>query len=251
MATRSLEDVMDFKAACVSALMVLAGPSVAAAGPVVDAAERAEALQAEGKTVEALDALDEAVEAIWTASPLVFRSVELVEPAGQDGGFAERADRTFQADDRLTVRVEPVGYGYGGSGSNVEIGFRGDLALENATGQILTETNDLFSISVERPDRTREFDMRLSFVVPYVRPGDYIARFTIRDENSDKSGSFDVPFTVAAPGAATEAPAAGSGAAPAGGSETNRPENNAPDAQPAAPDQPAAPAGASGGTTQQ
>jgi hypothetical protein len=55
--------------------------------------------------------------------------------------------------------------------------------------------------------------MTLSFQVPYVRPGDYIARFTIRDQNSAKTGSFDVPFTVAAP--AAEPAADNSGAAEA------------------------------------
>ena len=47
--------------------------SAAAAGPVVDAATEAEALQAEGKTVEALDALNGAIGALWDESPLAFR----------------------------------------------------------------------------------------------------------------------------------------------------------------------------------
>ncbi len=53
-----LEGVMHFKAAGVTAFLVLSWSSFAAAGPAVDAAEQAEALAAEGKTVEALDALD-------------------------------------------------------------------------------------------------------------------------------------------------------------------------------------------------
>ena len=196
---------MKFKAAYVSGLIVLAGSFPVAAGPIVDAAARAEALQAEGKTVEALAALDEAVNTIWMQSPLVFRQVELVESA-EGAAPRERTDRTFQADEQLIVRVEPVGYGYGAAGSGATIGFTGDLALENATGQILTEAKDLFSVTRDSPAGSREFAMTLSFVVPYVRPGDYVARFTIRDQNSDKSGSFDVPFTVAAPAAQSAAP---------------------------------------------
>ena len=61
------EGVMKIKA-CVAALVVLFCSSFAVAGPVVDAATSAEALQAEGKTVEALDALDSAVDAIWSAA---------------------------------------------------------------------------------------------------------------------------------------------------------------------------------------
>jgi hypothetical protein len=152
-------------------------------------------------------ALDDAVNTIWVESPLLFRDVTLVE-AGDENGSAERTNRLFQPDETLRVRVEPVGYGYGGSGDRVKIGFSGDLSMENATGQILAEAKDLFSVSVDSVPGNRHFDMTISFVVPYVRPGEYTARFTVRDQNSPKSGAFDVPFTVAAPMAGHGAPAA-------------------------------------------
>jgi hypothetical protein len=43
--------------------------------------------------------------------------------------------------------------------------------------------------------------MTLSFGVPYVRPGEYKAVFTLHDEHSSKSGTFEVPFEIAAPSA--------------------------------------------------
>ena len=33
----------------------------------------------------------------------------------------------------------------------------------------------------------------------FLRPGEYKAAFTVRDQNSDKTGTFEVPFTVALP----------------------------------------------------
>lgn len=207
---------MKLKAAYLSALVLLSASEAAMAGPIADAGQRAEVLAAEGKTLEALQALDDAVNAIWVESPLLFRDVTLVE-AGGENGSAERANRMFQPDETLRVRVEPVGYGYGGSGDRVKIGFSGDLSMENATGQILAEAKDLFSVSVDSAPGNRHFDMTISFVVPYVRPGEYTARFTVRDQNSQKSGTFDVPFTVAAPTSGSEAPAepGASAAAPA------------------------------------
>ena len=103
------------------------------------------------------------------------------------------------ADEKLRVYVEPVGYGYGMSAAGAKIGFTTDLAIENTTGQVLSEVKDLFSISADSAPGRREFGMTLSFGVPYLRPGDYKAVFTVRDQNSPKTGSFDVPFTVAAP----------------------------------------------------
>jgi hypothetical protein len=188
---------MQIKAAGLTALLVLSWSPLAAAGPVVDAATRAEALQAEGKTIDALGALDEATDAIWASGPLAFRKVAIVDSAAGFGNYEEKTDPTFRPDEKMTVYVEPVGFGYG-SGDSV-ISFTADLALENATGQILGESNDVFSIATAGAPGSREFHMALTFEVPFLRPGDYKAVFTVHDKNSDKSGSFEVPFKIALP----------------------------------------------------
>jgi hypothetical protein len=193
--------VMSIRIAQVSALLLLCGTSVAAAGPVVDAAERAEALQAEGKPLEALEALDAAVDLIWNDAPLAFRQVVLVDSAGQLGTHDERADRSFRPDEKLSVYVEPLAFGYGWSSAGAKIGFDADLSIENMTGQVITEAADAFTLSIESAPHRREFGMTLSFAVPYIRPGEYKAIFTVRDQNSSKSGEFEVPFTVAEPAA--------------------------------------------------
>jgi hypothetical protein len=188
---------MHIKAAGLTALLVLSWSPVATAGPVVDAATRAEALQAEGKTVEALDALDAAADAIWTSGPLAFRKVAIVDSAAGFGNYEEKTDPTFRPDEKMTVYVEPVGFGYG-TGDSV-ISLTADLALENATGQVLGQSENVFSLATAGAPGTREFHVALTFEVPFLRPGDYKAVFTVHDQNSEKSGSFEVPFTIALP----------------------------------------------------
>lgn len=190
------------KAAGLTAVLVLTWSSFAAAGPVVDAATRAEALQADGDTVGALNALDEAVDVIWKDGPLAFRTVALVDAASGYGVYEMRADPTFRPDEKLTVYVEPVGFGYGSSDGAASIGFTADLAIENATGQVLSETDDVFSLSAPSAPNRREFYMALTFTVPYLRPGDYKAIFNVRDRNSAKSGTFEVPFSIGLPAGA-------------------------------------------------
>lgn len=204
---------MNVKAACLSALLVIGVSSMAAAGPVADAAMRAEELQAQGKTVEALEALDEAIDRIWTEAPLAFRKVALIESEGPAADAAERSDHTFRPDDKLRVRVEPVGYAASSAGSNAKIAFKIDLLVENDTGQVFSDEKDVFTVESEGSAGRRYFSMTLAFGVPYVRPGEYKATFNVRDQNSSKSGSFEVPFTVAAPTAETS-PAAQVGSAP-------------------------------------
>ena len=183
----------------VAALVVVFGSSFAVAGPVVDAATSAEGLQAEGKTVEALDALDSAVDAIWSASPLAFRKVVVVNSSAGHGLFEERADKTFKPDEKMMIYVEPVAFGYGTADSKTTVGFTADLAIENMSGQVLGEAKNVFSLSTPSTPKKREFSMILSFGVPFLRPGEYKAAFTVRDQNSDKTGTFEVPFTVALP----------------------------------------------------
>jgi hypothetical protein len=190
---------MKIKAVGLAAWMVGIGSSFAAAGPIVDAATRAEALHAQGETVQALDALDAAVDAIWTDASLAFRRVVVVSSSAGHGIYQERSDATFKPDEKMMIYVEPVGYGYGMLGGATRIGFKADLAIENTTGQVLGEAKDVFSLSAPSTPKKREFSMTLSFGVPFVRPGEYKAVFTVHDQNSAKTGTFEVPFTIALP----------------------------------------------------
>jgi len=192
---------MKCAAGALSALLVLACSSTAAAGPIVDAATRAEALQAEGKTVEALDALEEAVGALWAEGPLAFRTVMLVDSTGAEGARTERPNNTFQPDEKMTIYVEPVGYGFGAADSPSTVGFTIDLLIENMTGQVLVDAEDAFSVAVSGGENNRNFGMTLSVAVPFIRPGDYKAVFNVDDRNSAKSAAFEVPFAVILPSA--------------------------------------------------
>jgi hypothetical protein len=205
---------MKLWAAAVSATLAVSCSSLALAGPAVDAATRAEALQGEGKTIEALDALEQALDAIWTQSPLAFRTVRLVEAAGPNP--VDRANAAFNPGEPLVVYLEPVGYGYRAAGDQNGIDLGIGLAIENATGQVLSEAPDLFSFTREVAGKRRDLGWTVAFKVPALYPADYKAIFTVRDRNSDKSATFDVPFTIAVPGAAESgAPGPGPDALPA------------------------------------
>jgi len=213
------------------ALALAAAASPAGAGPIAEAGARAEAASAAGRTVEALDALEAAIDEVWRASPLAFRTVQLVEEAQAYGRFTPvPPGREYQPGDIVKVYVEPVGFGYGEANGERLVRLNADLAIRNARGQVLAEGRDVFRIETRLPAAQRQFFMTLSFAAPELRGGDYTAAFTVRDANSDKTGSFEVPFRIApegaapaagatgtAPAAAATAPAAGpgGGAAPA------------------------------------
>ncbi len=177
---------------------LLLGIGAAYAGPLVDAAERAERVMEAGEPVRALEALDQAVAKVWQEAPLAFRSWALVESAEGYGIYQPRENSAFRPGEIMRVYVEPVGFGYGGGEGTYEVALHADLALETPGGQILAEGKDIFSIRVPSRNRIREFNMTLSFAVPQLAPGPYQAVFTVRDRHSDKSGEFKVPFRVEA-----------------------------------------------------
>jgi hypothetical protein len=194
-----MEGIMKFSAALLPAMLVLCFGSAAGAGPVVDAATRAEALQAEGKTAEALDALNEAAASLWEASPLAFRKVALVDSSEGFGVYEERADRTYKPDEKIQIYVEPVGFGYGQSGDGATVNLNADMTIENNTGQVISDTKDALKFSTKTRPNLRDLGLTVSFPAPYIRPGDYKAIITLRDQNSQKNGTFEVPFAIAAP----------------------------------------------------
>ena len=135
---------MKIRATELSALLYLACSTLAAAGQVVDAATRAEELAAEGKTVEALQAMDKALDMIWRERPLAFCKVVVVNSSSGEGVYDERTGLTFKPHETMMIYVEPVGFGYCAPGASSTIGFSADFTVENTTGQVLGEAKDLF-----------------------------------------------------------------------------------------------------------
>jgi hypothetical protein len=194
---------MRLGAAFLSACFILSAIPLAEAGPAVDAATRAEALIAEGKPLEAIDAIGEVVDALCRASPLLFRNARLVE--GEAGAYSLRPDEPFRPDDKMMIHVEPACFGDGGSEEAPTIELTADLAIENAGGQVLAEQKGLFKFSAPVRQSAHDAAVTLALAVPFIRPGDYKAVVTVHDQNSQKSGSFEVPFTVVLPNGAAGA----------------------------------------------
>ncbi|HEX2255926.1 MAG TPA: hypothetical protein VHG92_04340 [Afifellaceae bacterium] len=168
----------------------------AVAGPVVEAAERAEELADAGEPVRALEALDEAVAVVWQQAPLGLRTWAIVDEVGGYGIYDPREEAVFRPGETMRVYLEPVGFVYASQGDMHEVGLSADLAIETPRGQIIVEAKDLFSMAWQSRNRIRELPVTFAFRVPELVPDEYRATFTVRDRNSEKTGEFSVPFRV-------------------------------------------------------
>ena len=181
---------------CAALIAGILTGQTALAGAASDAAGRAEDLLAQGNTEAAYSAFNTAIHAFWQESPLAFRKTLLVERAGGFGDYDPRTGSEFRGGDRFTVYAEPVGFGIGRQSGKYEIGLNTGFRIENATGQVLAASDDLFSVSHLSRSLNRDFNMTLSLIIPNLKPGPYIGVFTVRDRVSAKRGEFRIPFTI-------------------------------------------------------
>lgn len=179
--------------------LALTHPSVVVAGQIVDDATAAEQLIAAGNPVQALAAVEEAFNVAWDAAPLGFSEASFVtaKPAGF-GIYDTRATTVFAPDETMQVYAEPFGYGFAKDGDLFKIDFSADFELRTVKGQILHSQADFASLDMQSRRRNKEFQVYIVYSFKGLKPGDYVLTTTLHDRNSQKSGSFDLPFTIAA-----------------------------------------------------
>lgn len=180
--------------AALSAFLVLAtaaSPAFAQGIPEGDAAVGPQAAPA--ALIEARRAMD----AAWDQAPLAFGVATFTQNAADSfGQYEPRNNNTFTAGDMLHVYVEPIGYGYKRTGEQFEINFGTDFELRNETGQILASQDGFADLILISRNAIKEYQASLSFRFDGLLPGNYVLRTRLNDRNSDKSGSFSLPFSI-------------------------------------------------------
>lgn len=190
---------MTFARAALCALLITAAAATAAAaGPLVDKAAEAEADLAAGNAVKALAAVESAFNQVWDEAPLGFSEALFVsaKPAGF-GIYDARPTNVFRPGEDMMVYAEPYAFGYGRDGDRFEIGFDADFELRTVKGQILTRKEGFAVLDMTSRRRNKEFQVFITYSFAGLKPGDYVLSTKLRDRNSEKAGSFELPFTIA------------------------------------------------------
>ncbi len=162
---------------------------------------------AEDRTVDtSVDPLEQALisakqtlDAAWSAAPMGFtKSLFIASSSPAYGQYSPRQTNIFSPGERLIVYAEPVGYGYGSDGGDWLIGFHTDVELQNPTGQIIVAKQDFAEVGLRSKTPNREFRAVLIYGFSDLRAGEYRLIVTFRDQYSNKSARFTLPFVVAA-----------------------------------------------------
>lgn len=171
--------------------------SPARAVEVRDLAQQAVTKHEAGKHAEAIASLRQALYAAMDASPMQFQQAIFVsERARGYGMFKERPGNVFKAGEKLLVYVEPYGMGWKKEGDHFHLDVTADFELRTPNGKILTGQKDFGRFRTRSHHRNLEFYVNLTYRLKGLKPGKYIIGTTFRDNLTDKTGNFDLPFEI-------------------------------------------------------
>jgi len=175
----------------VFAMSVYAAPGLA--GPVVDKAAEIENLMAASDAKGAIDAANALMATVWDsgADIGIHQSILVTEPAAGFGIYNPRPDEKFKVGEPVLIYAEPFGFGYGSGGDGLyTIGFVVDLKVMTEAGEVLGELPAVANLDLTSRYQNREFQANLTYTLDGITPGRYVLETTLRDKNSEKSGSF-------------------------------------------------------------
>ncbi|KZK90751.1 hypothetical protein PsW64_00316 [Pseudovibrio sp. W64] len=133
----------------------------------------------------------------WQQQPLAFTAAKFIAlPAESYGAYTPLETTEFQSGDPLTVYAEPVGFSYKEMGSTYAIDLSVDFELRNTTGQVFASQDGFTALHSASFNQIREYQTSLSFNLKGLQAGDYVLKVQFNDENSEKSGSFELPFSM-------------------------------------------------------
>ena len=168
----------------------------AMAGEIADVMVEVEGLIDEGDPAEIWAGFDRATELFWAEAPLAFRAATLADNVAGFGQYQPRADNLFAPGDRLTVYLEPVGYGWTAIGTEFRIRFSIDIEIVSQTGGVTLAEEGFALIERLARNRSREFQATISMTLPALPAGPYQLRLTFHDDATGKSAVAEVPFQV-------------------------------------------------------
>ena len=154
-------------------------------------------LPATAQTIEAIEAADQALGAVWDATPLAFRKVLYVSEVIGYGAYTEHSGTSFKSGEQIITYAEPVGYGYKANADGTYVlGFRVDVTIKAPGGEIVLEQKDFATLEMTSHVKNREFMLTLTLDISGAPVGDYVLEYLVHDLGSDETAPISRPFAI-------------------------------------------------------
>lgn len=166
-------------------LLALAAP--AGAGDPTSALIDARLNVTQGKPLEAIARIREALVALYQEAPLACQNLTWISeaPTGY-GRYKPRSSNVYAGVEPLILYLEPVGYTIAPTGGGYRFGLRADFMVLNDKNEPLGGANDFARSQIEtRSPQTEHFEF-FTFNLRQLPPGKYKLQLTLKDQNSSK-----------------------------------------------------------------
>lgn len=173
-------------------------PTLALAGPLADAAKKAEEQAAAGDTVGAHSTIRDAYGAFAATLPFsIGKAIFVSTPPEGYGMYTARPEASFKTGEALISYVEPVGLTWRlADGGLLESHFTVDLELLDPKGTKLAEQKAFGSFDFKGSVRNQEIFAKLTLNLSSPPPGDYVLRYRFRDTASGAVAISEQPFKI-------------------------------------------------------
>jgi len=143
------------------------------------------------------DALQSAVTDAWENMPLTARHVMFVAKTPENyGAWVERPTNVFKVGEKLITYAEPIGYTWKPRGDTYDFGLTTDFAVKSADGKILGGQEKFFKVEKSSHAKMQELMLTMTMSLDGITAGKYVLEYTLHDNGSDKTTTFDQPFTI-------------------------------------------------------
>jgi hypothetical protein len=167
------------------------------AGSITDAAAEAESLADEGKALDAILAMDVAVQKLWDKVEFNFIDVLFVEKPPEGYGIYEpRANHKYKSGDDMILYMELVGYKYVRDGIFFKAELKADMQVKDSNGKVLGAREDFVTLNMRSRVPAREFFGVITYNFDPIGAGDYVLTTKLKDQFGTNWVSVDKKFTI-------------------------------------------------------
>ena len=167
---------------------------------VADAAAAIEAKLEDGDAAGALSAAAELYAQVWAQNMAIgfTQGLLVVQYSTGYGVYNPRPTNVFKKGEPILIYCEPYGFDYGNPGEGLSsVNLFVDLQVLDASGNQLANAPEATQYNMTSRHQNREVPVNITYTLDGIQAGRYTLVTTLRDKNSQKSGSFQTAIEIA------------------------------------------------------
>lgn len=169
------------------------------AGGIADAAAGIETKLEEGDQAGALSVAGDLFGQVWAQNMAIgfTQGLLVVQYSTGYGVYNPRPTNVFKKGEPILIYCEPFGFDYGSPGEGLySVNLFVDLQVLDASGNQLANAPAATEYNMPSRHKNREVPVNITYSLDGLQPGRYTLVTTLRDKNSQKSGSFQTSIEI-------------------------------------------------------